>query len=494
LGCFAIPAIAVLLGLWEFVFENAGTLAFQARETGETSTEKWETVVSGTVVAVVAWVLACALASRVLSKTAREMRRLQTTERLLASVVENSPSAISLKDRDGNFRIVNPRFEEWFQIPDAQSLGKTAFDICPDHLARARAELDRRVLETGETCDAEFEVPTPDGGARTLLTMKFPVDDLDGETIGVGTVETDVSAHQQAEAALRESQVDLRVRIEQLEEAQRMLKRQSAELGAMAKELELARDEAEAGSRAKSEFLAAMSHELRTPLNAVIGFSEIIQAQTFGPVGSPQYRDYADDIHGAGVHLLGVINDILDLSRVECGSHELNEETLDLQELLDSAFGLVRPRVVEGGIKLDLEVWEPLPALEADARKLKQVLVNLLTNAVKFTESGGVVTVRVWHREDSGIVVQIADTGIGMAAGDIPKALARFGQVDSRLERRHEGTGLGLPLAKALIELHGGSLDLQSRPGLGTTVTLRLPASRAVAHGGHGELVAAQAS
>jgi signal transduction histidine kinase len=150
--------------------------------------------------------------------------------------------------------------------------------------------------------------------------------------------------------------------------------------------------------------------------------------------------------------------------------------------------------VVEGGIKLDLEVWEPLPALEADARKLKQVLVNLLTNAVKFTESGGVVTVRVWHREDSGIVVQIADTGIGMAAGDIPKALARFGQVDSRLERRHEGTGLGLPLAKALIELHGGSLDLQSRPGLGTTVTLRLPASRAVAHGGHGELVAAQAS
>ena len=214
--------------------------------------------------------------------------------------------------------------------------------------------------------------------------------------------------------------------------------------------LRLARDEAQAANRAKSEFLAAMSHELRTPLNAIIGFSEIIERETFGPVGTAKYGDYAHDINASGHHLLSVINDILDLSKIEFGEEDLREESTDVPGLVRSALTLVGQRSEERGLELVVEIPDKLPPLWADARKVKQILVNLLTNSIKFTEPGGKVTIRAWCPTDGGHAVQVIDTGIGISPADLPKALPRFGQVDSDLNRQYEGSGLGLPLCEGL--------------------------------------------
>ncbi|MCH7794826.1 MAG: PAS domain S-box protein [Proteobacteria bacterium] len=314
----------------------------------------------------------------------------------------------------------------------------------------------------------------PSGETVWLSINGKPVFDDEGNFTGYRGTGSEITEAKRVEDALRE-------RVSDLEEAQRKLERQGEDLVRLADDLLIARDEARAADRAKSEFLASMSHELRTPLNAIIGFSEIIKEEVLGPAGSVQYRDYASDIHESGQHLLGLINDILDLSKIESGTDELHEDEIEIPEIVRSALMLVGHRAEQGGIKLELELQDPLPALRADERKLKQILVNLLSNAVKFTEAGGEVTLRAWCRMGSGYVFQIVDTGIGMAPEDIPKALSRFGQVDGDLNRQYEGTGLGLPLTKALVEQHGGVLDLQSQVGVGTTATVRFPAERIVA-------------
>ncbi len=259
----------------------------------------------------------------------------------------------------------------------------------------------------------------------------------------------------------------------------------------LAEEIAIARDQAKAANKSRSEFLAMMSHELRTPLNAVIGYSEIIKEETFGPIGSPKYREYVDDIHDSGRYLLNIINDILDLSKLETGRLELLEVDVDVVEAVNASMRLIRERALTGGVTLELNCDGDLPTLHADERKLKQILVSLLSNAVKFTDRGGTVTLNAWCRPESGYVFQVADTGIGMALDDIPKALAPFGQIDSDLNRRYEGTGIGLPLTKALVEMHSGSIDVQSKFGVGTTVTIRFPAERI---GAIPQPVAAQAS
>jgi PAS domain S-box-containing protein len=244
--------------------------------------------------------------------------------------------------------------------------------------------------------------------------------------------------------------------------------------------LEQAKDQAEMASRAKSEFLANMSHELRTPLNAILGFAEIIRDRLLGPIAD-RYAEYAHDIHGSGTHLLGIINDILDLSKVEAGRLELIEEIVDIQSIVKGVTLLLRERVANAGLTLKVELPDTLLLIRADERKLKQVLMNLLANAVKFTPAGGMIT--VWASIDAqGLIMEVRDTGIGIAPEDVDRALSPFGQVDSRLSRRYEGTGLGLPLARALAELHGGTLTLQSAPGQGTTVRIALPADRLVEH------------
>ncbi len=252
-------------------------------------------------------------------------------------------------------------------------------------------------------------------------------------------------------------------------------------LDAQAAELVATRVQAEIADRSRSEIFAKMGHELRTPLNAIIGFSEIIKDEIFGPVGSARYREYMHDIHDSGHHLLGLVNNLLDIARIEVGKTEVADRVLAVPELVAASLAEFAERAAAGGVTLLSEVPASLPRLRADPRKLRQMLGHLLSNAVKFTEPGGRVSVGAQSSPEAGFVLQITDSGIGMARKDIPVALAPFGQVKNPLRQRHEGSGLGLPLTQALAELHAGSLDLQSEPGVGTTVTLRFPAERVVA-------------
>jgi PAS domain S-box-containing protein len=239
-----------------------------------------------------------------------------------------------------------------------------------------------------------------------------------------------------------------------------------------------AKSAAEQSNRAKSQFLAQMSHELRTPLNAIIGFSEIMHSEALGPLGTQQYRTYAADIAESARHLSQVINDVLDVAKLEAGKFELHEDSVDPDDLLQRAVRLVAPRAEEAGVVLTRVPCEAPPSLLADGRKLLQVLLNLLSNAVKFTDAEGRVSVSGTCAPDGGFTFEVTDTGIGMTPEDMAVALAPFGQVDSSLSRRYEGTGLGLPLAKALTELHDGRLEIDSAPGAGTRIRVRLPAER----------------
>lgn len=244
-----------------------------------------------------------------------------------------------------------------------------------------------------------------------------------------------------------------------------------------------AKEQADFANRSKSEFLANMSHELRTPLNAIIGFAEIIKGQMFGPVGKAQYIEYAGDIFDSGQLLLSLINDILDMSKIESGKRPLVESTLNIEQIVQSVVRLVAARAKMGKLHLTTQVPKDLPALRGEERALKQILTNLLTNAIKFTSEGGDVTLTALIDGNGRMCIKVVDTGIGIAPEDIPVALAPFGQIESALSRKHQGTGLGLPLTKALVELHGGILDLQSALGIGTTVTLTFPAERVVKNG-----------
>jgi signal transduction histidine kinase len=240
------------------------------------------------------------------------------------------------------------------------------------------------------------------------------------------------------------------------------------------------KNSAEAASRAKTDFLANMSHELRTPLNAIIGFSEILKQEPLGPLGHPSYRDYVRDVYESGVHLLRIINDILDLSKIEVGKLTLSETPVDPREAIESCMRIVRERADNGGIALIAEVAPDLPTLNADERMVKQVLLNLLSNAIKFTPSGGSVRIVARTDDEDGLVIEVADTGIGIAATDIERALQPFEQIDSSLHRKYQGTGLGLPLARSMCELHGGRFVIESAVGKGTTVTVRFPPERSL--------------
>ncbi len=242
--------------------------------------------------------------------------------------------------------------------------------------------------------------------------------------------------------------------------------------------LRQAMKEADFANRSKSEFLANMSHELRTPLNAIIGFSEIIKDQLFGPVGRPQYVEYAHDIYDSGELLLSLINDILDMSKIEAGKRTLIESEIDLGETVRSVIRLVSVRAKSGRIRLVINMPHDLPHVRVEEKALKQIFTNLLTNAIKFTPEGGSVTLEAALQPSGGLAVRVIDTGIGMKAEDIPVALSPFGQIENVLSRKSQGTGLGLPLTKALVELHGGVLTLASEVGKGTAVTVTLPAER----------------
>jgi two-component system cell cycle sensor histidine kinase PleC len=238
------------------------------------------------------------------------------------------------------------------------------------------------------------------------------------------------------------------------------------------------KEAAEFANRSKSDFLANMSHELRTPLSAIMGFSEMIRDQMLGPIGTQKYVEYAEDIHRSSEHLKQIINDLLDLSKIEAGKMELRETAVSLPALISDCVRLVRGRAATARVRLRVEARDSLPELRGDQRLLKQILLNLLSNAVTFTPQRGTVTIGARTGETDGVELFVSDTGVGMTAAEIDVALTRFGQVDGMLAHQHQGTGLGLPLARSLAELHGGRLAIRSVPGEGTTVTVTLPSDR----------------
>lgn len=243
-------------------------------------------------------------------------------------------------------------------------------------------------------------------------------------------------------------------------------------------DLDAANEAAAAAQRAKSEFIANMSHELRTPLNAINGFSEILKDQAYGPIGNEKYQGYAQDIHESGTRLLEVVNDILEMSKLETGDMTLEEEVLNVDTAIQSALNLVRESAEKAGVTIGVAETPDRPRkVIVDQRLLKQILTNLLSNAVKFTPLGGEVVVEAKYSANRDFLLIVRDNGIGMAAEEIPIALAQFGQADASLARRFEGTGLGLPLVKALVQLHGGDLRLESEPSIGTTAVVTFPAS-----------------
>ena len=230
-------------------------------------------------------------------------------------------------------------------------------------------------------------------------------------------------------------------------------------------------------SNAKSEFLAGMSHELRTPLNAILGFTEVIKSELYGPLGHAKYREYAEDVFRSGAHLLELINDVLDLSKIDAGRMELRESVFDLNELVTESLPLVA-KGASGRVELKVRLQDGLPPVHADKRLIKQILLNLLSNAVKFTPDGGTIRIEGEYRAGCGLNLCVADSGIGMDEAELVTAFSQYGQIDSKIARSHVGTGLGLPISRALAELHGASLTAQSAKGAGTRITLTLPESR----------------
>jgi signal transduction histidine kinase len=301
----------------------------------------------------------------------------------------------------------------------------------------------------------------------------FPV--MSGDTV-VAVLEFFAIAVREPNEALLEIMAQIGLQLGRVIErcrAEEVLKEQTSALMR-------ARDDAKAADRMKSAFLATISHELRTPLNAIIGFSEIMKGEIFGGIGNNQYRNYAADIFASGKHLLGIINDVLDFSRLDANALDLREEYIDPVQAIDGCVQFLQPQAQKAGIALNAKHGDESIRLLTDEKRLRQILINLLSNAVKFTHDGGNVSVSL-ERSELGLSIAITDTGIGMSQTEISHAFERFAQIDSRLNRKYDGTGLGLPLAKKLVELHGGSLHIESEPKAGTTVTVTFPRTRVLA-------------
>ncbi|HEX4113530.1 MAG TPA: ATP-binding protein [Stellaceae bacterium] len=378
----------------------------------------------------------------------RHRDELQSSHEMLLRVIDAMPVMVSATDRDGRFMFVNSSFALRFGWPAADMIGKLPSVLRNDSETRMTMERHRQIIDGNRAPGAwEQEIAMPSGQRRVLLNNLALLRDGNGQSSIVVSAALDITDRKEAELALV-----------------------------------AAKEEAELASRSKTEFLANMSHELRTPLNAIIGFSQLMADEVMGPLGSARYTSYARDICASGQHLLSIIGDILDVSKLEAGRIEIDEEELEIGQVIRDLLHLVVERARSLDIAIDLDLPADLPRVRGDALKLKQVLLNLITNAIKFSHAGGRVVVRGAMTPD-GLHLAVVDHGIGMDEHEIKTAITRFGQVASPWSRKHHGTGLGLPLAIGLVELHDGRLTIDSVKGQGTTVTIVLPLSRLVRTG-----------
>jgi PAS domain S-box-containing protein len=314
--------------------------------------------------------------------------------------------------------------------------------VHPDDRERIIMQLRQVVADRRPDYSIEYRIVRKNGSIAAVSELGQHRYDATGRVASAfGTIQ-DITDRKTAENALRRAQLD-----------------------------------AEMANRAKSQFLANVSHELRTPLNAIIGFSEVMKDELMGPLGAKIYKEYSGDIHESGRHLLAIINDILDLSRVESGQATLNESEIDVPQMIEACLILIRGKADAGGLTVTTDMVQRLPAIYGDERLLKQALLNLLSNAVKFTPRGGLVKVKAALTGD-GLDISVIDSGIGMSAAELEQVARPFVQLENWLVRKYEGTGLGLSIVKAFCELHSGSLQISSEPGHGTTTTIRLPAAR----------------
>lgn len=373
-------------------------------------------------------------------------QRASRMETWLWEALESSPEAFVLYDKDDRMLICNKKYKDVFFPENGDK-------IMPGVSFKESVEL----FLSQEICDVPPE-KIPQWRASRMRHRGLSEGGPYNETYVNGHIYIAIE-HRTREGGIATFYVD----ITKIREQEKVLMK--------------AKEEAESANRSKSDFLANISHELRTPLNAIIGFSELIREDLAGPPDSPKYKEYIGDIHNSGMHLMELINDILDLSKAEAGAIEGAERITDSVEIVESCVKLMGPRAERAYVKLNVSYDNNLPYLWMDPKHLRQMLLNLISNAVKFTPEGGKVEIKVTSNKN-GMLMTVSDTGIGMRPEDVPKAMAPFGQIDSSLARKYNGTGLGLPLTKRLMEYYQGDIDIDTAPGKGTKISLVFPADR----------------
>lgn len=375
--------------------------------------------------------------------TARHLaeQRVLENESLVRSVIENSPSMIAIRDLDGRILMANKAFADIVGNSVDGVRGQGVTDLYPAPYANTIFDQHREVIETGKAVMREVQIPTPRGEEITVLTVRFPIRDASGEVVMVGMTSTDISDRKVMEVDLRR-----------------------------------AKEHAETANIAKSAFLARMSHELRTPLNAIIGFSQLIDQEVFGPINHPKYHEYIGDIGKSANFLLNLVNDLLDMTRIEADQLDISLVACDLRAAADEALRLIEPTARSKGLSLLNEVPVEFPEGLADRRALHQVLINLLSNASKFTSAGGRIQVGAALADDNWISMWVLDSGIGMSKEEMDAAVEPFSTstLGSELSQPGEGVGLGLTIVKGIVEAQGGQLTIDSQIGQGTRVTFSL--------------------
>ncbi|WP_313591565.1 PAS domain-containing sensor histidine kinase [Agrobacterium cavarae] len=395
----------------------------------------------------------------------RLAQRYAEADQRLADAIECTSEAFVLWDKNDRLVMCNTHFQQAYGLPDSALVPGTERSVV--YSAAARPIVERRVADSDQSgLSRTTEVQLADERWLQITERRT----RDGGLVSVGTDITLLKRHQDR---LRESERRLMATIGDLSASRHKLERQKTELSDANALYQAEKERAEAANKAKSEFLANMSHELRTPLNAILGFSEILVAEMFGPVGSPKYSEYARDIHDSGQHLLNVINDILDMSKIEAGHMRINREKVDLAPLVEETLRLTAIQAAQKNITIQQRLCRNM-YMSGDRRAMKQIMLNLLSNAVKFTDEGGRVELRT-HVHENGLMMTIADTGIGIPTAAITKIGQPFEQVQSQYAKSKGGSGLGLAISRSLVRLHGGKMKIRSCEGKGTVVTILIP-------------------